>query len=129
MGTVSITDEDAGKKAGEVLLWVLQIATAALFFLAAVPKLTGSPQMVALFEKIGFGQWFRYLTGSLEILGGVLLLIPGWAGLGGVLLVAVMVGAIATHLTVLGGSPAHAVEYLALAALVAWFRRGQILKN
>src|SRR4051794_31962104 len=28
------------------------------------------------FEKVGLGQWFRYLTGLLEVAGGVGLLIP-----------------------------------------------------
>jgi uncharacterized membrane protein YphA (DoxX/SURF4 family) len=102
MSTSSITDEDAGKTAVEVLLWLLQITTAVLFFMAAYPKLTGSPMMVELFGKIGFGQWFRFFTGALETLGGVLLLVPGFAGFGALLLMAVTLGATATHLTVLG---------------------------
>jgi hypothetical protein len=36
-----------------------------------------------------------------------------------------MVGAIFTHVTKIGASPAHAIDFLALAALVAWFRRKQ----
>ena len=129
MSTPSITNEDAGKTAGEVFVWLLQVVTAALFFMASLPKLTGDPMMVALFEKIGLGQWLRFLTGALETLGGILLLIPGVAGFGALLLIAVMMGAIITHLTVLGGSPEHAVEYLALSALVAWFRRNQFLRR
>ncbi len=39
-------------------------------------KLAGNEQMVALFEAIGVGQWFRYLTGSLEVAGAILLVIP-----------------------------------------------------
>ena len=123
-----ITDDGVGKKTGEVLLWLLQIVTAAAFFMAAFPKLAGSSMMVEVFEKIGLGQWFRYLTGALEAVGGLLLLIPGFAGSGALLLMAIMVGAIVTHLTMIGGSPAHAVDYLALAALVAWLRRKQIWK-
>lgn len=126
----SITSDGSavGKKAGELALWLLQIVTAAAFFMAAFPKLAGSSMMVDLFERIGLGQWFRYLTGGLETFGGLLLLIPGLAGSGALLLMAVMVGAIFTHLTKIGGSPAHAIDYLALAALVAWFRRKQIWK-
>jgi uncharacterized membrane protein len=33
--------------------------------------------MVGLFDAIGIGQWFRYLTGGLEVLGAVALLVPG----------------------------------------------------
>lgn len=32
--------------------------------------------MVELFNEIGLGQWFRYLTGGLEVVGAVALLIP-----------------------------------------------------
>lgn len=117
------------KKAGEAALWVLQVLTAAMFFMAAYPKLAGVPMMVGMFEKIGLGQWFRYLTGGLEALGGVLLLIPGLTGFGGILLSAVMIGAVVTHVTVLGGSPAAAIGYLLLAALIVWFRRNQVIEG
>ena len=31
--------------------------------------------MVEMFDKIGLGQWFRYLTGGLEVTGAILLLV------------------------------------------------------
>jgi DoxX-like family len=61
-----------------------------------------------MFEKIGLGQWFRYVTGSLEVIGAVLLLAPRTAAIGGWLLAAVMIGAIGTHLFIIGGSPVPA---------------------
>lgn len=124
-----ITDEgNQKKKIIEVSLWLLQIVTAAAFFAAAWPKLAGAPMMVELFDRVGAGQWFRYFTGGLETAGAVLLLIPGLACAGALLLMLVMVGAIFTHLAIIGASPIHAVDYLALAALVAWLRRRQIWK-
>ena len=42
--------------------------------------------MVNMFEMIGYGQSFRYLTGSLDITGAVLLLVPRTAAIGGGLL-------------------------------------------
>jgi hypothetical protein len=33
-------------------------------------------EWVGLFRQIGLGQWFRYFTGAVEILGGVLVLVP-----------------------------------------------------
>ena len=86
-------------------------------------KLSGDPRMVGLFDAIGVGQWFRYLTGSLEVLGAVLLLIPRLSGLGALLLVGVMLGAVATHLFVLGGSPLTAVIVLIVTGVIAWGRR------
>jgi hypothetical protein len=78
--------------------------------------------MVDMFHKIGFGQWFRYLTGSLEVTGAVLLLLPRTAAIGGWLLAAVMLGAIGTHLLIIDGSPVPAVVLLVLAITVAWNR-------
>jgi putative oxidoreductase len=97
-------------KATNIALWVVQVGTAAMFFMAGGNKLTGNPQMVGLFEAIGIGQWFRYLTGGLEIIGAVLLLIPALSGLGGLLLTAVMLGAVATHLLIIGGNPTMAMS-------------------
>jgi len=37
-----------------------------------------APMHVATFEKIGLGQWFRYLTGTVEVIGAILIMIqPG----------------------------------------------------
>ena len=85
-------------------------------------KLSGDPWMVGLFDAIGVGQWFRYVTGSLEVLGVILLLIPRLSGLGALLLVGVMLGAVATHLIVVGGSPLGALILLIVTGIIAWGR-------
>jgi hypothetical protein len=36
-----------------------------------------------MFDKIGLGQWFRYVTGSLEVVGALLLLVPRTSAIGG----------------------------------------------
>jgi uncharacterized membrane protein YphA (DoxX/SURF4 family) len=94
-----------------------------MFLMVGFFKLSGDPQMVGLFDAIGLGQWFRYLTGSLEVLGAVLLLIPRLSGLGALLLVGTMLGAVATHLFVVGGSPLPAIILLVVTGVVAWGRR------
>lgn len=114
------------RAAGNIVLWVVQIAAAAMFFLAAVPKLAGDPKMVGLFAAISLGQWFRYLTGSLEVLGAALLLVPALSGFGGLMLAVVMIGAVFTHLFVIGGNPAPAIVLLIASAAIAWGRREQI---
>ena len=76
--------------------------------------------MVQVFDAIGVGQWFRYLTGAVEIVGVVLLLIPATGFFGGLLLAATMVCAVAIHLVVIGGSPVPAVALGLLSAFVAW---------
>jgi uncharacterized membrane protein YphA (DoxX/SURF4 family) len=113
-------------KALTIALWVVQVGLAAMFFMAGGNKLAGNPMMVGLFDAIGIGQWFRYLTGALEVAGAALLLVPRAAGLGAALLVPVMLGAILTHLTVLHSSPLTPVLLLVGLAFVVWGRRAQI---
>ena len=79
--------------------------------------------MVATFEKIGLGQWFRYLTGLLEVGGAIGLFIPGLGFFAAALLVMVMAGAVVTHLAVLGGSPAPALVLLVLTGTIAYLRK------
>ena len=80
-------------------------------------------RLVGLFEAIGVGQWFRYLTGTLEVAGAILLLIPRTSGLGALMLVGVMTGAVMTHLFIVGGSPLMAIILLVVTGIVAWGRR------
>jgi putative oxidoreductase len=94
-----------------------------MFFMAGGSKLSGSEQMVQLFQAIGLGLWGRYFTGFLEVGGAVLLLIPGLSGLGAALLTGVMAGAVATHVFLIGGNPTLPIVLLVLNACVAWSRR------
>jgi putative oxidoreductase len=103
-------------------LWILQIGAAGMFLMVGFFKLSGDPRMVGLFDAIGLGQWFRYVTGSLEVLGAILLLIPRLSGLGALLLMGVMLGAVPTHLFVVGGSPLSAIILLIVTGVVAWGR-------
>ncbi len=105
-----------------IVLWILQILAAATFFLAGGSKLAGVAPMVEMFDRIGLGQWFRYLTGGLEVTGAILLLIPGTVELGGALLVVTMVGAIATHLFILGGSPVPPIVLFVMVGTITWYR-------
>src|SRR2546428_9053257 len=95
-----------------VALWLTQIGLAAMFMFVGGLKLTGAPQLVALFDAIGIGQWFRYVTGSIEVVSAVALLVPGWAAFGALLLIPTMVGAVFTHLLIVGGAAGAATGLL-----------------
>jgi len=110
-------------KGRAILLWTLQILAALAFLAAGASKLAGAAPMVAAFAKIGVGQWFRYLTGALEVVGAIALLIPGYAFYGGSLLAIVMVGAVIAHLAILGGSPAAPIVLLLITGTIAFLRR------
>ena len=106
-----------------ITLWILSGLVALAFLGAGGAKLAGAAAMVELFDKVGRGQWFRYLTGLLEVSGGIGLLIPRYAFYAAGLLGAVMVGAIIAHVTVLGTSPAAPVVLLVLSGTIAWLRK------
>jgi uncharacterized membrane protein YphA (DoxX/SURF4 family) len=103
--------------------WGLQGLAALVFLAAGGAKLLSVPSMVEVFEGVGAGQWFRYVTGSIEIAGAVLLLIPATVLAGAALLGCVMLGATYTHLFLIGGSALPALVLLALLGAVAWLRR------
>jgi hypothetical protein len=122
-GTVTTSAAAVGRsRALTVALWVISVVTAGMFFMAATPKLAGDPAMVGLFAAIGVGQWFRYFTGGLEILSAVALLVPSVALYGALALAATMVGAIFTHLVIVGGSPVIPLALLAATLFIAWTR-------
>ena len=109
-----------------VALWLTQIALAGMFMFIGGLKLTGAPELVALFDAIGIGQWFRYVTGSIEVVSAVALLVPAWAAFGALLLIPTMVGAVITHLLIVGGSAVPATVLLIGSVAIAWARRDQV---
>jgi uncharacterized membrane protein YphA (DoxX/SURF4 family) len=109
-----------------VALWIVRGLLALAFVAAGSAKLYGVPMLVEEFQHIGLGQWFRYFTGGLEIVGAILLLLPQRALFGAMLLICIMIGATITHLFVIGGSPVPALVLLVLNAVVAYAERGQI---
>jgi putative oxidoreductase len=115
-------DMRARDRARTIVLWILQFASAGLFLLGGFSKLLGAAAMVQMFDAIGIGQWFRYLTGGIEVVSGLLLLVPSLAFFGAAALAITMAGAIVTHLFVIGGSPVPAVVLLAATTAVAWLR-------
>jgi len=107
------------------VLWGFQVLGALSFVFAGYQKLSSAPDMVALFTAIGAGQWFRFLTGTVEILGGIALLVPRLRVLGAAGLVCVMVGALITDFMI-SISPVSALVELAITAVVVWGRRSEL---
>ena len=116
------------RKGANIALWVLQALLALAFVGAASGKLLGKPEMVALFEAVGIGQWFRYVTGICELTGAVLIVVPKTRSIGAGLLAAVMLGAITAHLFVLHIPPTAPVVLLLLASFVLWGRRRELAR-
>jgi hypothetical protein len=98
-----------------------------MFLMAGGLKLFGAPEMVALFNAVGIGQWFRYVTGSIEVSSAIALLVPSFAVFGALALVPTMVGAVATNLFIVGASPAIPMVLLLGSAVVVWARWQQLV--
>jgi putative oxidoreductase len=123
------TERATAKKRGRgalVGLWLTQIVLALMFLMAGGSKLAGVPAMVSLFDAVGLGQWFRYVTGVIEVASGIALLIPSAAPFGAMLLIPTMLGAIATNVFIVHASPVVPFVLLLGAAGVLWARRDQL---
>ena len=105
------------------VLWGAQILLAAFLLIASgLPKLVGQADAVETFTQIGWGQWFRYLVGALEIAGAIGLLIPKLSGVAALALIGLLLGAAGTNAFVLGGAPIIEAVLLVISALVVWGR-------
>ena len=84
-----------------ILTWILQILLIAMYTMAAVSKLTHSQALVDQFDKLNLPQWFRIITGWVEVIGAILLIIGFWsitsAVLGALLFTLVGIGGILSH--------------------------------
>jgi putative oxidoreductase len=109
-----------------IILWILRILIAALFLFAAFMKLTGQPTMIEEFNTIGLGQWFRYLTGLLEVAGGIAILVPPVSVFGAILLLAVDAGAFVAQVAILHADWIHTIVIGAVLATVIYLQRHQI---
>jgi putative oxidoreductase len=107
-------------------IWVLKLVLAALFLFAGGTKLAGLPAMVKTFQQVGFGQWFRYAAGALEVIGAALLLWPATTAIGALLLAAICTGAFFAQLMVLHEDVIHAVVLILILAAIAWAYRDQL---
>lgn len=101
--------------------WVLRLAVAFVFVSCGLEKFGIGPgqEWIRIFAKIGLGDWFRYLTGAMEVAGGLLLVIPFATKIGVALLVTCMAGAIVCHLFVLGDPFSSIINIGLIAAILA----------
>ena len=106
-------------------LLLLKILVAVAFIAAGTAKLTGAEMMVATFDNIGAGQWFRYLTGAIEVTAAILLFIPGKQAYGAAFLLCTMIGAVFTHWFILGPSAVPALVLGTLATIIVYVHREQ----
>jgi uncharacterized membrane protein YphA (DoxX/SURF4 family) len=83
-------------------IWILRLVPALILLQTLYFKFTAHPESVKLFTLIGMEPWGRIGTGILELIAGILLLIPRFTGYGALLGLVMMTGALYFHLTKIG---------------------------
>lgn len=115
-------------------VWIAQLIVAAILGQTLFFKFSAAPESVWIFTRLGVEPWGRWLSGAVELLAVVLLLTPRGAVWGALLAAGVLLGAIGSHLTVLGiqvqgdGGTLFGLAVVALtcSAGVLWMRRAQL---
>jgi hypothetical protein len=124
-----------------VVSWVAQLAVAGILLQTLFFKFTGAEESVYIFTTLGrfvhvagVEPWGRIGSGVIELIAGLMLLVPATASLGAALAMGVMAGALASHILVLGievkgdGGLLFALALTAFvgSAVVLVLRRSQI---
>ena len=82
--------------------WALRLIVAVILPQTLFFKFSGAKESVYIFSTLGMEPWGRIGSGIVELIASILLLIPGTVTLGSLLSLAVISGAILSHLTRLG---------------------------
>lgn len=107
-------------KKTKIIERILAVIVAVLFLQTLFFKFSASPESVEVFSKLGVEPWGRIVTGILELLAAIMLLVPKFAKKGAILAGIIMVGAVASHVFVLGYTGEQAVlAAMAVALLIA----------
>nr|WP_299381696.1 DoxX family membrane protein [Allomuricauda sp.] len=85
-----------------IISWVLRLTAAIILLQTLFFKFTGAPESIYIFEQVGMEPWGRYGSGITELIASILILWPRTVGLGALMGVGVISGAIFFHLTSLG---------------------------
>jgi uncharacterized membrane protein YphA (DoxX/SURF4 family) len=105
-------------KSKNLLLWVCRIIAAVLMLQTLYYKFTGAPESVYIFTQVGMEPEGRYATAFAELVASVLILIPQTSLVGASIALFIMIGAIATHIAILGIEVMHDHGQLFIYAII-----------
>lgn len=86
----------------KTLTWIVRIVTAAILLQTLFFKFTGAEESVYIFSTLGMEPYGRIGSGIVELIASILILIPRTTLLGAILALGTMMGAIFSHIFVLG---------------------------
>jgi len=105
----------------------LRTALTIAFLYFGLRKLGSFSTDVAIYEAIGFGQFPRYITGSIEVIGAGLLWLRGWEGFAASLLLATMIVGLSALLIWVGPPYWHMLVLMVATGTVTFGYRDQLL--
>ena len=86
----------------KIFIWVLRITVAVILLQTLYFKFTGAPESIYIFESLGIEPYGRIGSGIVELFASILILIPRTTLIGALLGLGTMIGALFSHLTILG---------------------------
>lgn len=110
------------------LITGLRAALTIAFLYFGLRKLGSFSTDVAIYEAIGFGQFPRYITGSIEVVGAAMLWVRGWQGPAGLLLLGTMIVGLSALLIWVGPPYWHMLMLMVGTGTVAFAYRDQIAR-
>jgi uncharacterized membrane protein YphA (DoxX/SURF4 family) len=116
------------KQAAAVVgIWIPAILLMLIFAPQGWSKFSDASGWAVAFRHWGYADWFRVVIGVLEISAVILLLLGRTAVFGAIIIIAVMLGGMATHVLFDGGRHITSeIVPLTLATLVLFLRRRQL---
>lgn len=86
----------------EILLWILRITASVILLQTLFFKFSGAEESVYIFSTLGVEPYGRIGSAIAELIAAILILIPKTTWLGAFGATGIMIGAILSHLFVLG---------------------------
>jgi uncharacterized membrane protein YphA (DoxX/SURF4 family) len=110
-------------------LWILRLTASAILLQTLFFKFSGAEESIYIFSTLGLEPYGRIGSGIVELIAALLIMIPRTTLLGALLGIGVMIGAILSHLLVLGIEVKNdggllftlaIIVFLCCAALIYW---------
>ncbi len=109
---------------GMTALWLVTLLVAAIFAIQGGLKFFNDSIWTKAFAHWGYPVWFRILIGIMETFAAILIVVPRLAAYGATLVIAIMIGGIATNLRT--GEPRQVIAelvWIVMASIVLVIRR------
>lgn len=123
-------------KSTAILSWLMRGLAAVIMLQTLFFKFTGASESVYIFSTLGVEPWGRFGTGVMELIASVLILLPRTKVIGALMALAIMSGAVLSHVLFLGIAVEndggllflYAVTVLTCSLVVLWLHRSELIK-